>query len=108
MKVGLTMLVLSIVAVACTGSDDKEVLPIAIHARQPDHLFPDWDRDAIFAAWDAACPKGDRDAGSQSWSMEYAHPSPNAAGSVVPNEMGGTVTCADGSRHEVVIFFDRS
>lgn len=102
------IVVLSVMAVACTRSDDEEHLPVVIHARQPDRLFPDWDNDAILVAFDAACPKGDRDMGSQSWSMDYAHPSPNAAGTVVPDEVGGTVTCADGSDHLVVIFFDRS
>jgi hypothetical protein len=109
MKVVVTILVLSIVAVACTGSEHHERPPVVIHAKQPDRLYQDWGVDAVMAAWDAACPKGDREGGSQSWSTHYAHPSPNAKGTdVVPDKIGGMVTCSDGSRHEVVIVFDQS
>jgi hypothetical protein len=109
MKSGLTVLVLSILAASCTTSTvDQDVPPVVIHAKQPDRLYPDWDTDAIFATFDAACPKGDQEAGEQSWRMQDAIPSPNDAGTVVPDKMTGIVTCADGSRQQVVIHFDRS
>jgi hypothetical protein len=108
MKPVVAVLVLSILVAACTTSTvDQDVPPVVIHAKQPDRLFPDWDADAIFAAWDAACPKGDSASGEQSWRMHNAIPSPNNAGTVVPDKMTGTVTCADGSRRQVVIYFDQ-
>lgn len=90
----------------CTEPPQPDERPVVIHAEPPNQpLMPDWDMDAIQAAWDAACPEGAD--GEQSWTPRRISPPLNDAGTVIPDKMAGTAECADSSRHEVIIVFDR-
>jgi energy-converting hydrogenase Eha subunit A len=66
-------------------------------------MVGEWASDAIWAAWDAACSeeKPDRFA----WTTRAITPTPNDAGTVLPDRMTGTVECDDGSRHPVIVLF---
>jgi hypothetical protein len=92
----------------CTESPEPDEPPLVVHAEPPKTpLLPDWEMDAIQAAWDAACLNESSVYGSlHGWSTTRISPPPNDAGTVLPKRMTGIATCRDGSPHEVIILFD--
>lgn len=88
---------------ACAEAPQRDE-PVVIHAEQPKSLVGEWASDAIWAAWDAACPE--EKPGRLGWTTRAITPPPNDAGMVFPDRMTGTVECDDGSHHEIVILFD--
>jgi hypothetical protein len=53
----------------CTESPEPDEPPLVVHVKEPKTpLMPDWETDAVLAAFDAACPEGAGGEGEQSWS----------------------------------------
>lgn len=100
---GLVVVVLAGALAACT-EPQRRAEPVVIHARQPNSLVGEWASDAIWAAWDAACPE--EKPGRFGWTTRAITPPPNDAGTVLPERMTGTIECDDGSRYAVVVLFD--
>jgi hypothetical protein len=104
---------LLLVAAACTGDEPGATeQPVLVHVQQPKTLMPDWEHDAVWAAWEAACPEDEP--GRVSWRTHRITPRlPNASSLRdptairLPTKMTGTIQCDDGSRHFVVVLFDR-
>jgi hypothetical protein len=100
----LSLLVFSTAMAACTEAPNADVPPVVIHVRQPNSLMPDWEHDAVFTAFDAACPE--ESPGRVGWRTTSIDPRPSGPNGPLPVKMTGTIRCDDGSRHAVVVLFD--
>jgi hypothetical protein len=66
--------------------------------------MPEWEHDAVLAAFDAACPE--ESPGRFGWSTTTIEPRPEGPDGPLPVKMTGTITCDDGVGRPVVVFFD--